>query len=222
MKQIYLKVFCMLVKVFILGLPGSGKSLASRFLMSLLRERGQGTSRFRDYDILFKMFQQDIEREKFKAADPNGFDVIDPKVLDIALQKLEKKVDTYMKSVLSHEFILIEFARDNYRHALNQFAGNFLRDTYFLFIQANIDTCRSRLRERVVRPTSLDDHYVSTYTFDTFYRHDDIEHTIAYLKNHEGINHKRIKIIGNNSSLANLETELEQFVDSILLDLMFK
>jgi adenylate kinase family enzyme len=212
----------MLVKVFILGLPGSGKSLASRFLMSLLRERGQGTSRFRDYDILFKMFQQDIEREKFAAADHNGFDVIDPKVLDIALQKLEKKVDIYMKSVLSHEFILIEFARDNYRHALNQFDGNFLRDTYFLFIQANIDTCRSRLRERVVRPTSLDDHHVSTYTFNTYYRYDDTEYILSYLKANYGIKHKSIKIIENNSSLAHLETELEQFVNFMLLDLMLK
>jgi hypothetical protein len=212
----------MLVKVFILGLPGSGKSLASRFLMSLLRERGRSTSRFKDYDILFKMFQQDIERKKFAAAEHNGFDVIDPNVLDIALQELEKKVNSYMKSVLSHELILIEFARDNYRHALNQFDGNFLQDTYFLFIQANIDTCQSRLRERVVRPTSLDDHYVSTYTFNTFYRHDDTEYTIAYLKKYEGIDHKRIKIIENNSSFADLETELEQFVNFMLLDLMLK
>src|SRR5258706_15356283 len=98
-KLIYSKVFCMLVKVFILGLPGSGKSLASRFLMSLLRERNWNTSRFKDYDILLEMFQQDIEREKFAAAEHNGFDVIDPKVLDTALQKLEKKVDIYMKSV---------------------------------------------------------------------------------------------------------------------------
>jgi dephospho-CoA kinase len=212
----------MLVKVFILGLPGSGKSLASRFLMSLLRERGRSTSRSKDYDILFEMFQQDIEREKFAEAEHNGFDVKDPHVLDIALQELEKKVNSYMKSVLSHELILIEFARGNYRHALNQFDRNFLRDTYFLFIQANIDTCQSRLRDRVLHRTSLDDHFVSTHTFDTFYRHDDIEYAVAYLKNHEGIDPIRIKIIENNSSFVNLETELEQFVNSILLDLALK
>ncbi|MFL5666227.1 MAG: hypothetical protein ACJ8BW_33495 [Ktedonobacteraceae bacterium] len=212
----------MLVKVFVLGLPGSGKSLASRFLMSLLRERGQGTSRFRDYDILFKTFQQDTEREKFAAAEHNGFDVIDPNVLDIALQELEKKVNSYMKSILSHELILIEFARDNYRHALNQFHRDFLRDTYFLFIQANIDTCQSRLRDRVLHPTSLDDHYVSTYTFNTFYRRDDTQYTAAYLKTNYGIDDRRIKIIENNGSLGDLETELEQFVKFMLLDLMLK
>ena len=207
----------MLVKVFVLGLPGSGKSLASRFLMSLLRERGWNTSRFKDYDILLEMFREDTTGRNFNVTPYNGFDVLNLSILDEALHKLEEKVSTYIPYTMQNEFILIEFARDNYRHALNQFDGNFLRDTYFLFIQANIDTCRSRLRVRVVRPTSLDDHYVSTYTFNTFYRHDDTEYTIAYLKNHEGIDHKRIKIIENNSSLANLETELEQFVNSILL-----
>jgi thymidylate kinase len=222
MKQIYSKVFCMLVKVFILGLPGSGKSLASRFLMSLLRERGWNTYRFKDYDILLEMFREDTTGSNFNGTPYNGFDVLNLSVFDEALHKLEEKVSTYIPYTMHNELILIEFARANYSHALKQFEPAFLRYAYFLFVQSDIEICINRISERVRHSNSLDDHYVSPYIFDKYYRHNNDASILSDLVTSNGIDDRSIKIIENNRSLANLETELEQFVNFMLLDLMLK
>ena len=52
------KCVCMEKKVFILGLPGSGKSTAARYIECLAKSNGWVPVRFNDYDILYEMFRR--------------------------------------------------------------------------------------------------------------------------------------------------------------------
>src|SRR6266566_6758631 len=84
--------FFMVVKVFVLGRPGSGKTTAVRHIIKLAQNRGWFAIRIKDYDILYGMFQADTEHKKFRPVAHGGFDVLDFSVLDTALEKLQKIV----------------------------------------------------------------------------------------------------------------------------------
>jgi hypothetical protein len=51
----------MSVRLFVLGLPGSGKSTAARYIEMLARDCGWETSHFNDCDVLFQMVLADEE-----------------------------------------------------------------------------------------------------------------------------------------------------------------
>src|SRR6267142_1165556 len=108
-------VYCMVVKVFVLGRPGSGKSTASRCLRQIPQRHDWTVVHFNDYDILKEMFLADIHHEKFRPTAHNGFDAIDLSVLDHALQELERRV---LRANSSAQMVTIEFARNDYREAL--------------------------------------------------------------------------------------------------------
>src|SRR5947209_18360649 len=110
---------------------------------------------FNDYVILQKMFQADCEHRRFRPTEHNGFDVLDFSVLDTALEDLEKSVQ---ECISCTNLITIEFARDDYSQALKQFSRKFLRNAYFIYIDADIETCLRRIHERVAHSTSADDH----------------------------------------------------------------
>src|SRR4249919_3065417 len=114
----------MVVKLFVLGLPGSGKSTVTRHISNYARDRQWSTTHFSDYAILYEMFQEDKKRQ-FKPAEFGGFDVLDLTVFDIALKKLEQEVNRHISSTKSEELLLIEFARNDYQKAFHQFSDEF-------------------------------------------------------------------------------------------------
>src|SRR2546421_5891904 len=97
---------CMLIserlvslKVFIFGLPGSGKSEAARHIKSFARQKKFRPRRFKDYTILNKMFIEDQKANKkekrFRSTQYlgyDGFDLLDFNLLDEALQKLHHNI----------------------------------------------------------------------------------------------------------------------------------
>ena len=118
----------MLVKLFILGLPGSGKSAVARYVSMYARDRQWlSTTHVNDYAILYEMFQED-SKGQFKPTDFGGFDVLDLTAFDIALKSLEQRVDEYISSAKSDEIILIEFSRNDYQKAFHQFRDEFLQN----------------------------------------------------------------------------------------------
>lgn len=166
----------MLIKLFVLGRPGCGKSTAIRHIIELADRRNYFTYHIKDYDILLKMYKQDVRHEKFCPADWDGFDVTEFSVLDTALQQLEANVQNPEEVPLSSErveIIMIEFARNDYVKALSNFSSDFLKNAYFLFVETDLETCIERIHRRRTN-TSLDSdhHSVSDFIMRSYYHTD--------------------------------------------------
>ena len=141
------KVSLKVLKLFILGLPCSGKSSISRHITTYLKEMDWASIHFSDHLILNEMFRSDSQHKQFKPADHGGFDVLDVAVFDMALQRLEQEV---------------------YQHLLSAKPGEMI-----LHLDVKTETCKRRIRERIANPNTTDDFYVSEYIFNTYYNKDD-------------------------------------------------
>jgi adenylate kinase family enzyme len=207
----------MAVKLFVLGLPGSGKSSIARLVSMYARDRQWSTIHFSDYPILYEMFQEDkLGQFKLANAEFGGFDVLDLTVFDIALKKLEQKVNRNISSTNSEELLLIEFARNDYQQAFHQFNDKFLQDAYFLYLNADLDICKQRIRDRIAEPISDDDHYVSDYIFEAYYHGDNGQCLSNILEGEYKINKQRILVIDNNCSLEEASRQIAPFIDRVI------
>jgi adenylate kinase family enzyme len=206
----------MAVKLFVLGLPGTGKSTMAREIKEYIGKLGLGISRINDYVFLKQMFYDDAKREQFRPAKHGGFDIIDLTVFDTALQRLEKVTKQYILPTIPEGIILIEFARNDYQKAFQQFNQDFLQDAYFLYIDAEIETCKWRIRDRVNNPAFEDDYNVSDYIFEKYYHKDDGRDLPDFLEMEHRIGKQRVSIIDNNCSLEAASKEIAPFIDAII------
>ncbi len=217
----------MAVKLFILGLPGSGKSAIARFILkNVSRQRVDEQNdqcwsaiRFNDYAILLDIFHQDTAGKRFKPARPSGFDVLDLEVFDEALQTLEREVNTYIDSFQSEEkkLVLIEFSRNDYDHAFRQFNESFLKDAYFLYLDTELEKCKQRICYRSVNPINPEDDYpVSEYIFEKYYHADDWTRIMGILAKDFGVDIKRVWTFYNNHLYDMACMEVEPFITYIL------
>lgn len=162
--------------LFVLGLPGSGKSATARHIKSFAEQKKFQAHRFKDYGILYKMFQKDKEEKRFRSTQPqgyDGFDVLDFDVFDEALQRLHRSVQQQRKQAEDDtELLIIEFSRVDYCEALTFFKSLRLRDAHFLFINSEIQTCKARIKARAEHPRPFDNRYVSDYIFEEYYEED--------------------------------------------------
>ena len=201
------------VKVFVLGRPGSGKSTAARYLNHLMRCQEWSVKHFNDYDILQEMFLADTEHKKFRPTPHNGFDAIDFSVFDDALNDLEQRVQKEMEHT---NLLTIEFARDDYRMALKQFSADFLQNSYFLFLDADIETCLRRVHERVECAETNDDHpSFSDDIFRWYYARDNRQYIAHRLQVEFGI-YKFVKVIENRGPLSHFLHSIEQCADELV------
>jgi adenylate kinase family enzyme len=201
------------MKVFVLGRPGSGKSTAARRINSLLAQNSWRVRHINDYEILREMFLADKQHVQFRATEHNGFDAIDLAVMDSALRKVEVRAQ---KSLLEVDAITIEFARNDYRKALKQFTPDFLKDAYFLFLDADIETCLRRVHERVECVTSIDDHpSFSDAIFRGYYARENREYMAHCLQREAGLSRK-VKVINNISTFGNFMARIEKYAAEIL------
>ena len=206
----------MTVKLFVLGLPGSGKSTVAREITKYVDKMGWESIHINDYPILEQMFHDDAERKQFRPAENGGFDILDLPVFDTALKLLEKATQQYILPTIPEGIILIEFARNDYLRAFQQFSNTFLQDAYFLYLDAEIDICKQRIRDRVNNPAFEDDYNVSDYIFETYYHEDDGKDLPDFLEREHRIGKQRISIIDNNCSLEAASKKIDQFIDTII------
>lgn len=206
----------MAVKLFSLGLPGSGKSTVARYIRTYARDYQWLVTHCNDYAFLQEMFLNDTEH-KFKPADIGGFDVLDLSVFDTALKQLQHSIDSYVSTARTKEIILIEFSRANYEHAFRQFSQGFLQDqdTYFLYLATELDICRRRIGNRTADPLFEDDYPVSEYIFEKYYHQDDGQHLSDILEREYQIDRRQMRIIDNNDSLEGVSAEINAFIDFI-------
>src|ERR1700693_2531710 len=136
-------------KLFVLGLPGSGKSTVSRYIVDYLRKYYDGfiATRISDYDILYDMFLEDSDHKHFYPTEHNGFYVKNPSKYDAALKKLEREVENH--NIAKNEFVIIEFARNDYLRAFQIFSEAFLQNAYFLFLDVDVEVGMRRVKDRV-------------------------------------------------------------------------
>lgn len=208
--------------VYIMGLPGSGKSSAARAIQSIANQLGWNVRHFCDYYILYEMYQLDQKRGegRFRPTDYDGFDVCDSGAFDEVLEKALKKVNSTALDWIEekdniNKLCIIEFARDDYSEALKFFDKRLLPpyDTYFLFFDADIPACIKRIHDRVAKPDAertLDDHFVSEDILDSYYQRDNRD----YLH----INRDNLHVIHNtgNTTMYAFHKSIEQIMLPIL------
>lgn len=216
----------MVVKLFILGLPGSGKSTASRYIERFSEEHSWIAKRFGDYSILFVMFLAEEEGNRFRSTEYGGFDVLDRTVHDEALEKLGHKIEQREKLADNDkELLIIEFARVNYCRALSFFPSYLLEDAYFLFIDAaDLQTCEQRIKERVTKPAierGKDDNDVSEFILETYYNEDRgryLELVAPQMIEKFGIRQENISVIENGPTVS--EDEFHQRVRDFAVNVL--
>ena len=201
------------VKVFVLGRPGSGKSTVARHMIELASRRGYQSLFVQDYDILYKMFLNDRKHERFRPTDRGGFDVLDYSVLDSALREMEKEVEDVLTPKHT-DMVCIEFARNDYRAALNIFSPLFLRDAYFFFIDSDLEFCIQRVQARVTDPPLPDHHFVSEHVMRTYYSNNNWEYMVQQCKQEYELC-KEIVAVRNDGLLSVLINEASDFAERI-------
>ena len=206
------------VKLFILGLPGSGKSAVARHIPEYVFEKSRWTTRrFNDYNILKIMSSCDTDRQ-FKPAEIGGFDVLDLSAFDIALRRLEQVVEEDTEKA---EMILIEFSRNNYQRAFHQFSRAFFQDANFLHLEAEVKICKQRIHDRTIHPVYEDDYPVSEYIFKEYYHSDDGRCLPLTLEKEYDINEQHVLVVNNNFPLEDIIIwedfilSIDRFIDSI-------
>jgi hypothetical protein len=184
----------------------------------IARERGWHAEQLDDYSILSWMYANDrLRRFKPASSTLNGFDIVDATVLDEALAILRQRVDFALTRTLDRtNLVTIEFARDTYRTPLEQFGSEFLRKSYFLFLDTDIDTCMTRITLRAQHPIYEGDHFISHETMQKFYSSDDIPATRAMLTTVYGIDERHMRVIYNISSQEAFLSEVYLFVERII------
>ncbi len=215
------------VKLFVLGLPGSGKSALSRHIRDYVNRTGVDAEsyqhwsaiRFNDYAILLDLFYRDTEGKRFKPAKPGGFDVIDLNVFNEALVVLEQKVTTYIDSLNSEEqkLIIIEFSRNDYEKAFQLFNESFSKDAYFLYLDTALEECKQRVNHRAAHPTNEEDDYpVSDYIFDGYYCRDNWMQIRDELAKDYKVNKESVWTFYNDHPYETACLEIKPYIEKML------
>ncbi len=208
----------MSVKFFILGRPGSGKSTAARHIRTLLRIRDCSCIRINDYKILKKMYEAEREHQRFdrfRPIDNNGFDIIDFEVLNQALERVRNLAEKHTSSA-DYDLVIIEFARADYSVAMQIFKPDFLRDAYFLFLDADLDTCIQRVHQRIRHPVTKDDNFISDEMIRNYYDKDNRLYMMSTLAAEYNLDNKQIKIFENVGPLQDFIAIVDEFIEFIL------
>jgi hypothetical protein len=194
--------FEMCLKLFVLGRPGSGKSTVAHFIEKLANREQWSSTVIGDYKVLHGMFlreqnRPDYNHKLFRPSEYGGFDVQDFSVLDTALQLVQHKATESIRKCESFtpKLMIIEFARDNYIHALEQFEPTYLKDAHFLFLDAEINTCIERIYRRAMRPNSEDDGFVSEKIVTGYYGQETSLEAISYLQKAFDLNEQHVKFV---------------------------
>ena len=207
------------VKLFILGMPGSGKSTIARRIIQRVQEiPGWSTRHINDYAILSQLYRD--QRQRFLPAVYGGFTIKDATLYNEVLEKLQEQAEKMKRQALPGEkqLVLIEFARENYQSAFRAFDPAFLRDASFLFLDVGITTCRNRVSQRVHKLKDEKNEHDCFVPRGVFTRYAANESIRQYFSNifRDEYQIGRLKIITNDDILQEALPEINDFVDDAL------
>lgn len=202
------KIIIMLKYIFLLGRPGCGKSFVSNILTEKLRS-GEVAEKFEkidDFPVLKELLGKDKDLQKHIRKN-GGFAITERSILNEALQIINQRLP---QITLPKKIIFIEFARNNYKEALNNFSSEILKNSIILYIKTSFEICIKRNRERFKKKKNINDHIVPPYIMESYYKTDDIEQSL--FKNKE-IELENIFVLENdNISIEELKSKLDDFV----------
>ena len=200
------------VKLFVLGRPGAGKSHAARYIADYLKKQDNSSIHINDYRFLYAQFRKDTKNQgkRFHSDERGGFVIDDEKVFDEALEYIKRKAINDYDSGL-YDFVIIEFARSDYSIALQAFDPEFLQDAYFLFIDADVETCINRLNRRINRRRYPDDHHIAEEVVKKFYTRDNRLYMMVGLMSDFRISSKQAMIIDNRGSKKAFRARIIRF-----------
>ena len=230
----------MLEKVFVVGRSGSGKTTAAKIIAESIPSIAQSifheklsSQRFRDYDILYNMYQEDMAKHypnhkyhRFRKAEYNGFEVLDYSAFDEALLKLQEEVTTSVASNYPG-FVTVEFARNNYQHALKIFSDRFLEHAHLLFVDCDVEECIRRIYKRISNPPRPDFHFVPERIMRSYFSEDNVDYMAYFGEDTWGDQGQhyttdfpfleRVKAIDNTHlSLEAFQKEVENFASLVV------
>jgi adenylate kinase family enzyme len=210
----------MVVKLFVFGLPGSGKSTVSRSIVDHVHRTYKQwyVRRLCDYNILFEMFKQDTKHKNFYTEKHNGFYVTNPNMYDIALMRLEQLANRVRPN--SNQLLVVEFARSDYLKAIKTFENSFFYNSAFIFLYTDINTCIERIAQRIEHPHyNHDDHFVPERAFERFEDASTKEYPqllqASLLNDYRGKN-SPFRIIDSSGSENDTLAQAKPFVDEII------
>ncbi len=203
--------------VFLLGRPGCGKSVIYEMLTEKLKKRGLAKEfmRIDDFPILKELFDKDVhfKRHRRKAG---GFEVTDWSIVDEVLKVVNERIKKLEKE---NRMIFVEFARNNYLQALENFTPEVLSKSLILYIFAPYQVCYQRNIKRFQEKggEDLDSHIVPPDLMEAYYKEDDFEE--LFLESEERLSGASplplIVIDSRETGRKRLEPEVEKAVEAL-------
>jgi hypothetical protein len=189
--------------IFLLGRPSSGKTSAIRMTIDYLHEVGYDSSEiavYNDYRMLFTWFRQDELQKNFEPGPRGGFRVKNFGILEDCLREIDKAI---INEMTKKQFIIVEFARNQYLSALMNFDSQILRACSIYYLQTPMSTCVKRNEARVSLESSDEAGFVPPDILETYYRNDDVnqlgekfaEKLVQIDNRQDGVEFLRAKIV---------------------------
>ncbi|MDI6883755.1 MAG: hypothetical protein QMD00_01235 [Hadesarchaea archaeon] len=202
--------------VFLLGRPGCGKSVVYRFLSERLRAEGlaQEVMRIDDFPVLRELLDRDTEFKRHYRKE-GGFVVTDFTILDDVLKEINRKLK---KLERPGKIIFVEFARDRYAKALENFDREVLGRSLLLYVYCPYDVCveRNIRRFKEARGKTPNDHIAPSDIMERYYKFDDYEE--LYLKSEAELKREApaplVMVRNDAEGLDRLKRELERVVET--------
>lgn len=217
--------------IFIVGLPGSGKSFTRRRLAERLGALRIRTQELTDYVFAYR----DFIHGSIKLAPPRGmgfepdlagaFKVSEENHLRPALSSLASRV---LSSVGSQEVTLVEFARSDILAALQEFGEETVKRSQVIYVDAHEQLRQERLHRRERPPelavsgavtitvTVSDDHRLPSAAQKSIYGLDDI----TVLRSDLRWRGRVFTIVNDTDHSPQFETALDEFIAQVTLPYM--
>jgi len=212
--------------IFIVGLPGAGKSFTRRHLAERLSSLRIQTEELTDYVFAYRDFIHGSIRlspsrgQGFEPDHAGAFTVSEENYLRPALSSLAQRV---LANVASHEVTLVEFARSDILAALQEFGDDSIMRSQIIYVEAPESLRVERLHRRERPPeltvsgavtitvTVSDDHRLPSVAQKSIYGLDDIN----VLRSDQRWRGRIFTIFNDKDDSSQVETALDEFIPRV-------
>lgn len=179
-----------MILVFVIGRPGSGKTIFTGLLKDRVREiSNKDLAIFNDREILLSFARERLYPDLIRLTNHDNFTVLDQKIFDLATRAIIEKA--VASSPAESPFAVVEFSRQNY---VATFAiVESVTDQYelIIYLTAPLEVCIERNMQRT-------SHVVPESEMRNYFQKDDIE--MLRQKKPE-----RVLVLTNDSTIERLE-----------------